>query len=135
MRCRATARPESLQAITVAAGDLRRVDAGHVDNDLAHPHQSVQLDALGRADQRRAFGEQTLPLFDIGPHRLRRHGQQDRRHPAQRFFGVAGGTHTRRQLNARQVVGVVTAVVDFIGEVGSPRPQRDLAASVGEQFG
>ena len=64
MRCRATARPESLQAMTVAAGwpaaislarfgpDITATCDGSTpvtsNDDLAHPHQRAQLDALGR---------------------------------------------------------------------------------------
>ncbi len=48
----------------VRAGDhrnARRVSAGHLHHDLAHPHQRVQLDALGQAHQRDVVADQARP--------------------------------------------------------------------------
>ena len=42
-------------------GHPRRVGAGHLNDHLAHPHQGVQLDALGQADQCHVVAEQSRP--------------------------------------------------------------------------
>ena len=126
--------PGSDLAGEVRTGDhrgLRRIDTRHVHDDLTHPHQSVQLDALGRADQGGAPGDQARPLLKVGPHSLRRHGQQHRGRPVQSLGRISGGPDAGRQLHARQVAGVIPIGIDVVGDVGTPRPERHLAAGVG----
>ena len=150
-RCSATARPESVHATTVAAGCSSAISLARFGPettatrdgsapvtwtiDLAHPHQRVQLDALGQADQRGVVADQVRPLLEVGAQRLRRHRQQHRARAGQRFGGVAGGADRLRQLGIAEIAGVAVGVVDLVGELGTAGPQRDVVAGIGQHLG
>ena len=150
-RCSVTARPESAHATTVAAGCSSAISLARLGPvttatrdgsapvtctiDLAHPHQRVQLDALGQADQRGVVADQVAPLARGWPaaSATAPRAAPCRRRPAprrRRWWRGSTSAARRRRGNA-----VAVGVVDLIGELRAAGPQRDVVARVGQHFG
>jgi hypothetical protein len=120
----------------VGPGQHRDVIRRHLrdlGDDLAHPFQRAQLDALGEADQRPSRRKQRPPRAEVVPERLRREREHD---------GVGalqsdrrdGRRLQRRQLDIRQVFGIAPALGDRCSDLRATRPQHDVTAGVGENL-
>ena len=147
-RCRATARPESLQATTVAAGCSSAISLARfgpvttATRDGSAPVTwtttwLIRINVSSSMPLARLTSVTSSPIrraqsLEIGAQRLRRHREQHRARTGQRFGGVAGGADRLRQFDVAEVAGVAVGVVDLVGQFGTAGPQRDVVARIGQ---
>ena len=113
------------------AGERHEARLPHVQlrgDDLVHPLQRPELDALARRDERRVRRHPRTHLPEDVAGKLHRNDEEHRRRPLAHRSGIAAHDDLRNELELLEEERVASRRLDSRNDLRLSRPQRHLAA-------